>query len=102
MIVSQIDLNEIADAMDIERRHVRTDYSGRGMYGRTCVGFDLDSTSDVLRLGGVLSEILDEQAYQEFVDRMATDSMGRGIIVYFPGIKSDKPGEDSDEDEEEE
>lgn len=47
-------------------------YSGRGMFGRHCVGVSLRSISeaDGLPLRG-----------------SATDSLGLGIILYWPGAK---------------
>ena len=50
------------------------------MYGKTCVGFDLDSTSQLLELGAALQDVLG------YIPQSATDGMGRGIIVYFPRL----------------
>lgn len=80
----------------------RSDYSGRGMYGATCIGFVIDSQS-VMALGIAIAHALDEVARLERlrasddesdVDELAAafargvreDSMGLQSIVYFPGI----------------
>ena len=69
--------HQIADncAADVE---VREDYSGRGMYGETCVGLVVEDTADLLATGFAAAE--------EGIDYRAlpkrTDSMGRSIIVY--------------------
>lgn len=51
--------------------HEPTSYSGRGMYGRYCIGVSLDHINDAdgLPLKG-----------------SNTDSLGRGIILYWPAI----------------
>ena len=47
-------------------------YSGRGMYGKYCLGVDLPEISGLVRLGGV--------------PLPTTDSMGKGIIAYWPRV----------------
>lgn len=66
-------------------------YSGRGMYGRHCLGIDIDRGqlgvvfADVLE-NGALEEEEDIEAMAEAFRRMSTDSMGLGSVLYFPGI----------------
>lgn len=75
-------------------------YSGRGMYGQTCLGVESDSPRDVI--GMVVDILLDvvENQYdvrnddalnelQELGDVLKTakqDSMGMGSIIYFPDV----------------
>lgn len=65
-------------------------YSGRGMYGNKCLGFNVDD------LNTFLSELFysidadhvqypDELA--EAFQGMKTDSMGMGMVIYFPHIE---------------
>lgn len=55
-------------------------YSGRGMYGKECVGVDLDATSDLWGLA-------QEMARSGIIcDQPRTDSMGLGIIAYWPRL----------------
>lgn len=61
----------------------RSDYSGRGMYGKTCAGFDTDDDKGV-RLGFLLHQLMGDDAVN-LVDSVRSDSMGRGMIYYFPG-----------------
>lgn len=49
-------------------------YSGRGMYGKQCVGLAFDNTEDLWDLAQVLPD----------VPRPTTDSMGQGFIAYWP------------------
>ena len=72
-------------------------YSGCGRYGDKCIGIDIDRGSS---LGGVISDLLDTAididfdtgtndattALSKALHDMTTDSMGLGMIVYFPSI----------------
>jgi hypothetical protein len=65
-------------------------YSGRGMYGKTCVGLRTDSVREAVAVlvkcaTNYGSDGGDELA-EEMAARLTTDSMGMGVIVYFPGI----------------
>lgn len=88
-------LRDIATEAGIDTENVRTGYSGRGMNGKSCIGFDLDGRGDLLSLGAALQT---EGVLDDFIDRASFDGMGMGIIAYFPGITcSDAPAEESQE-----
>ena len=86
-------------------------YSGRGMYGKTCLGVELNRDNT---LGGFLAALVwgAEDNSRHLMDDLAeglrsaqTDSMGLGQILYFPNVPytdedDEDSGEDSDEDEE--
>lgn len=74
----------IATTADIPLESVRIDYSGRFMYGAECIGFDLDNASDTMRLGAALFAVLDNEDAVGMMNDTRQDSMGLGIIVYFP------------------
>lgn len=62
-------------------------YSGRGMYGRSCLGVETDDVGDLF--AAVLEELEGEEDTQDIqlaFKSMCTDSMGRATIVYFPAI----------------
>ena len=66
----------------------RADYSGRGMYGRQCVGIDIDS----LRLSVLieLTEFLISNGIENVASvlgRVCYDNMGKGYILYFPSVQ---------------
>ena len=70
---------------------VREDYSGRGMYGATCIGFVLSGGASELALGAAIvqagqEEDLEDGLVEYLMRRAAHDSMGRDRIVYFPGV----------------
>lgn len=78
----------IADDYGLE---VRTDYSGRGMYGKTCmavVGRDVDFWQFTLALGG---EFATHDEGMEMLDMMgdppSRDNMGLSMVWYWPGLQ---------------
>ena len=81
-------------------------YSGRGMYGRKCVGIDIDTRNGAwlvaTQLALAIVEMSDDPGLDiaELADLdVHTDSMGLGTIVYFPTVAWD-PVYDEDEEEE--
>lgn len=89
-------LQEVLELSGIEG--VRS-YSGRRIYGKTCLGVE---TSDLGELFAAVLESVegddDTREIQEAFRQMATDSMGRGTIVYFPGVPFVDDEEDEDHD----
>lgn len=78
-------------------------YSGRGMYGRKCLSFNLDRDENVVDAILDLAEALNshvqdnpeiefEDAIQEFKGAKS-DSMGLGSVVYFPSIEWEEDDE---------
>ena len=75
-------------------------YSGRGMYGTTCLGVSLDKNDlqFMLELGHAMAEHnneidtdtpegADEDELIRLPKRVSSDSMGLGSIVYFPNVE---------------
>jgi hypothetical protein len=58
-------------------------YSGRGMYGKECVGVTCDNQADLL------FDMMDHASRTQIkqLKGCMTDSMGRSIIVYWPNIE---------------
>ena len=59
------------------------------MYGKSCLAVSLESERDALKFAAqVVGSIADEIAIADDVvnafDHVQTDSMGRGVVVYFP------------------
>ena len=87
-----MNLQELFEACDYETRS----YSGRGMYGRSCLGVDLDRGDSTLScIAHLLDHIAEEghENWQDELEEFATairdsrsDSMGLGTILYFPDI----------------
>jgi hypothetical protein len=82
---------------DSEDFDIRTDYSGRGMYGNACLGIVSHDSGLTTALSFELAALLTEdqdfddlrQNFHEIASIQQTDSMGRGTIVYWPGIQVD-------------
>lgn len=89
-------LDELRDAVADVDGTLRP-YSGRAMYGQECLGIDLDSEADAFRIAlavsGELAEALNSPRF---------DSMGLGIIVYFPNVEVPEGVTDDDEEDEDE
>lgn len=78
---------------DIDGAELRS-YSGRSMYGKQCLGIDMESMTDAFRFALMVE---DDALCLAFSDPVF-DNMGRGIIVYFPDVEVPE-GFDNDEDE---
>ena len=71
---------------------IDTNYSGRGMYGDTCLGIRLERATDMIDLGVAIGECLADGAIRDEVvmalrDRAESDSLGLGTIIYWPRVK---------------
>lgn len=64
-------------AQDGENRRLHVDYSGRGMFGRTCWSVYCDDPNEVICEAGVKGAL--------------TDSMGKGAVVYWPNVTGPLP-----------
>lgn len=64
-------------------------YSGRAMYGMRCASITFNTLPDLARfmfeLGVVAHEADDEENLTPLVRALQTDSMGTGLVAYFPG-----------------
>lgn len=73
----------------IEGVRVRS-YSGRGMYGESCVGVSVDNLGEFIQVVAsatlIASENDDEDGFVQALGRMNSDSLGRGSIYYWPGV----------------
>lgn len=58
------------------------DYSGRGMYGKTCVGFIVDA----------MDEIKHRVRERGIKANACRDNMGLSYIVYYPSISFNSRG----------
>ena len=79
-------------------------YSGRGMDGRTCMAFTLSGgTSAAIGAAADIVSIIEPAEVREEVaavfGRAHTDSMGLGMVVYFPGVAWNEPDDDDDSDD---
>jgi hypothetical protein len=67
------------------------DYSGRAMYGQTCIAL-VGDTGDLMRFIAELIQVFDVidpdavDTVQSLADAIRTDSLGYDTVFYFPGI----------------
>jgi hypothetical protein len=88
-------LEELVDDLDLDPdQALRWSYSGRAMYGETCLGLVCD-TSELVRFTLALGEAYDpdwelNDQLVELVDMMRRgtryDSMGHSTIYYWPRV----------------
>lgn len=68
-------------------------YSGRGMYGKYCLGFECDSLNDLITTVVQLSKCYDKypelDPFIDRISRVSSDSMGLGVIFYWRNITVD-------------
>lgn len=97
IIASTMDNNNI----ELSSGTVRLAYSGRGMYGKTCLGVSLDSYDMDTFRHEVLEVVTDElenfpededtykllKKFKECLKHPSRDSMGRGMIEYFESLE---------------
>mgnify|MGYP003336159782 CR=1 FL=1 len=76
-------------------------YSGRGMYGKNCLGVVVDAKIEMFHLAYQAGQ----QQVQFYLEKMEWDSMGHSTIFYWPGVpfvefvEDDEDGDGFDEDE---
>lgn len=63
---------------------LRTDYSGRAMFGKVCLGFVVSNPS-IVGTAVTLGLSATELDPLELMSTSRQDDMGRESIVYFPG-----------------
>jgi hypothetical protein len=93
---------EAAEVLEEFFDDVRTEYSGRGMYGSNCLGIVTGDSG--FSLAQTLMEAREEadeadEDVRELLDAMLsreprTDSMGLDTIYYWPGIQVEEDNDD--------
>ena len=110
MQLNQQQFNDFCEEIEnIGEHRVRADYSGRGMYGKECIGVEsaygsVEQDKVTLAILKALYPDRDELTWEEVMDLMETlprprhDSMGLGMIVYYPGLTIEEGVEVLDND----
>lgn len=62
------------------------DYSGRGMFGRTCIGISCDNPYEILVDLTEYLAVFDVCGVRASLGTVCVDDMGLGSIVYFPEL----------------
>jgi len=82
----------IAYLPQIMEGEARYDYSGRGMFGDGCLGFVYDSEReailDMIAVSTYKNLDIDRKYFGLLFQNYQIDSMGFGVILYFPILKT--------------
>lgn len=94
MKLTRIQLAQVKSIMTAQgiEVDVRIDYSGRGMYGATCVGFVLQNRVPyIFALANAIADVTivdgNQTEYDQIVAATEQDDMGLDTIIYFPGVE---------------
>lgn len=91
MNVNRFPLRRLRDAVDnAEGREddIHPEYSGRFMYGETCLAVAADSGIGLSLIAyelGVMDAEEGDDVGRQLLRSARVDSLGRGLILYFPG-----------------
>ena len=77
-------LGYIIDAAENAGLELRTGYSGRGMYGKTCIGV-VGYVSDLIAFVLEVAE-WDRELAQDELTQVSSDGMGTSTIYYWPRL----------------
>jgi hypothetical protein len=98
------DLEQITDTLDMYEAGSVMEYSGRAMYGAQCLGIVTpDVASAFMILGSALADLGNDgnALTRKLLREVRTDSMGRDeTVVYFPSITMPAGYVEEDEDNE--
>lgn len=75
-------------------------YSGRGMYGKVCLGVTVDRDHTMGEFLALIIESVTDENQDELAEALRglrTDSMGLGEVLYFPKVPYSAEEEDSEE-----
>jgi len=72
-------------------------YSGRGMYGKECLGITFKRGMGFVNVVDAMLEYIQNneeyyieiESFREGIRDMQSDSMGLGTVVYFPSVEYD-------------
>lgn len=89
--ISRQTLEDAAYAADLDpEAAIYEDYSGRAMYGEKCIGIVGSPSECAAFLVEITAE--DPDLGREMARKERTDSMGRSMIAYYPGIQLEEEG----------
>lgn len=84
--------HEVQEILESNGYNVRP-YSGRAMYGKSCIGVIVSELTEMIRIGCLLGESFSEAEAR-------CDNMGLDYIIYWPYIKFvGEENEDENEDD---
>lgn len=85
-VLDRFDVVEALFAAGLDEDALRDDYSGRAMYGETCMGIVTGNVGQVLEFAVACAARAGSMDPQEWIGRACEDNMGRSMITYWPGV----------------
>jgi len=64
-------------------------YSGRGMWGGTCVGIVIEDEGQLFAFGQELARAAEVEGVEVELGRCETDGMGLRMIAYWPNVDTE-------------
>lgn len=90
MTLTQSQLHDFENLADEIDGQTYENYSGRGMYGKTCMGITVENLEKALfKLG----REYENYEFSKELYRFETDNLGRSFIIYFPRLQKEVDGE---------
>ena len=83
---------QVIEALEQTDANIYQRYSGRNMFGEECPGFEAETDAEAFSVFVQLAAY-DEDLAAKLAAGAKTDSLGRGIIVYWPTITYAKAAE---------
>ena len=102
-ILTEDQIDVIEEALDVcsdGEGELYRGYSGRGMYGRTCVGIVVRDAGELVAFGRELERAADRHDVEVDLGHPAFDSMGLRMIAYWPGFDTEGKADDEDDEAE--
>jgi hypothetical protein len=103
---------EIIEAIDEAHKQEEfqyRSYSGRGMFGKQCLGITFSNVAEALAFGAWLGQTFsnpygrsEETTASALLLKTRQDSMGRGIVIYWPELEYSGPSAESEDEDEDE
>lgn len=95
MEIKNIIIDTIEEFCEENGYRFRSDYSGRCMYGRKCIGFIVESINEGFYAIAEITERLADEEIQNISQKLGSicyDNMGMNYIIYFPKLNADFEG----------
>lgn len=90
MSKTEEEIEKLMDIISDAGFNADDDYSGRSMFGDTCISFDFEGSeiNVVLDLMNACESDEDRAFITAALKRSQTDDLGRGGVIYFPAFKT--------------
>lgn len=76
--------NAALQSVEVEPEDIRQNYMGRSMYGKTTIGIVRENEAQVFELMVAFGVFCAADEARSLAVHAVTDTMGHGIIVYWP------------------